>query len=339
MDTSERGVTAARAPKVALVGAGLIGRSWAVAFARAGCHVTVHCRRAAQAAELRAWVTDTSDDLRGHGLQGLHTDEMLARIDCVTDLAQAVADADFVQENLPEDRTAKRELFGLLERHAPAEATLASSTSALPASSFAGHLASRHRCLVAHPVNPPHLVPLVEIVPAPWTDPLQVQRTRSIMAAIGQVPIVVAREIPGFVLNRLQAALLAEAWRLVEDGVASVDDVDKAVRDGLGLRWAFIGPFENGDLNAPQGISDYARRYGPMLRGLCEDMGPPRVWEEALISRVEGERRSLLPLDQLARRTRWRDTRLMALRALKADYPGQMARVDPGPRRDGTPDA
>lgn len=320
MDTSDRPADAPASLKIGLVGAGLIGRSWAVAFARAGCHVAVHCRRAAQATELRAWLSDTCNDLRSHGLCEESAEALLARIDCVADLEHAVAGADFVQENLPEDRSAKRELFGLLERHAPAGATLASSTSALPASAFASDLASRHRCLVAHPVNPPHLVPLVEIVPAPWTDPAHTQRTRALMLAIGQVPIVVTQEIPGFVLNRLQAALLAEAWRLVEDGVASAEDVDKAIRDGLGLRWAFIGPFENGDLNAPRGIGDYARRYGAMLRGLCESMGPPRVWGDALIARVEAERRALLPIDQHAERTRWRDTRLMALRALKGDY-------------------
>lgn len=305
--------------KVALVGAGLIGRGWAVAFARSGCEVSVHCRRPSQAGELLGWVSETCEDLRRHGLYAGSTEALLERIACVTDLEQAVSEAGHVQESLPEDLGAKRELFALLERHAPPDATLASSTSALPASAFAGGLESRHRCLVAHPVNPPHLVPLVEIVPAPWTDSAHTERARSLMEAIGQVPIVVSQELPGFVLNRLQAALLAEAWRLVEDGVASVDDVDKAVRDGLGLRWAFIGPFENGDLNAPQGVGDYARRYGAMLRGLCESMGPPRAWGEALIARVERERRSLLPIDQLAQRTRWRDTRLMALRALKRE--------------------
>ncbi|MEJ8815268.1 3-hydroxyacyl-CoA dehydrogenase [Variovorax ureilyticus] len=311
--------------KIGVVGGGLIGRSWAVAFARAGCQVAVHCRSSSQAQELRAWVTNTCNDLRKYGLQEEGAEALLGRVECVTDLERAVAGADFVQENLPEDTALKREIFGLLERHAPADATLASSTSALPASAFASELASRHRCLVAHPVNPPHLVPLVEIVPAPWTDPVHMQRTQALMQGIGQVPIIVTQEIPGFVLNRLQAALLAEAWRLVEDGVASADDVDKAVRDGLGLRWAFIGPFENGDLNAPDGIGDYARRYGGMLRGLCESMGAPRVWGEALIARVERERRALLPLVRQPERMRWRDTRLMALRALKGDYRGESA--------------
>jgi L-gulonate 3-dehydrogenase len=319
MSSADPPVDAGPDVRVALVGAGLIGRSWAVAFARAGCRVSVHCRRPSQAGPLIDWVSDTCEDLRRHGLYTGRTEDLLERIACFTDLEQAVAQVDHVQENLPEALDAKRSLFGLLERHAPPDATLASSASALLASAMAGGLASRHRCLVAHPVNPPHLVPLVEIVPAPFTDPAHTQRARSLMQSIGQVPIVVAHELPGFVLNRLQAALLAEAWRLVEDRVASVDDVDKAVRDGLGLRWAFIGPFENGDLNAPQGVGDYARRYGAMLRGLCESMGPPREWSEALIARVESERRALLPIDQHAQRTRWRDTRLMALRALKRD--------------------
>ncbi len=128
---------------------------------------------------------------------------------------------------------------------------LASSTSAIPASRFTEGLAGRARCLVAHPVNPPHLVPIVELCGAPWTAPATIARAERVFASVGQVPIVVRRELDGFVLNRLQGALLSEAMRLVGEGYVSADDLDKTVRDGLGLRWSFLGPMATIELNAP----------------------------------------------------------------------------------------
>eukprot|EP00042_Codosiga_hollandica_P047264 m.509994 g.509994 ORF g.509994 m.509994 type:complete len:232 (-) comp57413_c0_seq4:74-769(-) len=122
-------------------------------------------------------------------------------------------------------------------------------------------------------VNPPHVIPLVELVPAPWTHPDVLARTRALMAAIGQSPIVVKKEVNGFILNRLQYALLMEAWRLVEDGVATAEDVDTAVSDGLGLRWSFMGPFKTIDLNAPSGLADYCERYGANITAVCEEQG------------------------------------------------------------------
>jgi 3-hydroxyacyl-CoA dehydrogenase len=169
---------------------------------------------------------------------------------------------------------------------------------------------------VAHPVNPPHIVPLVEVSPAPWTAPDVVSRTLALHEQIGQVPILVKKEVPGFVVNRLQAALLMEAWRLVQEDCCTVEDLDKCLKDGLGLRWAFMGPFETIDLNAPGGLADYARRYGPVfheaLRGTRHE-----PWDDALIAKVESQRRALLDRSQLGARSSWRDRRLMALIAHK----------------------
>jgi L-gulonate 3-dehydrogenase len=307
-------------PQVAIIGAGLIGRGWAVAFARAGCEVRIYYRKKADIPAAREWFADTLADLASSGLFSGDTRAVLDRIQCVDSLAQAVDGAGFVQECLPEVLEVKRAMFADLERLAPPDAILASSTSALPASHFTEALTTRSRCVVAHPANPPHLLPVVEIVPAPWTSDETIERTRQLLTAIGQVPILVRREVPGFVLNRLQAALIAEAWRLREDEVASSEDIDKAVRDGLGLRWAFMGPFETIDLNAPLGVADYAQRYGEMLYSLCVDMGPPRRWTDDLIARVEHERREVLPLQHQPERARWRDGRLMALRVLKDDF-------------------
>src|SRR5207253_7258482 len=137
-----------------------------------------------------------------------------------------------------------------------------SSTSTSVESLLSETRAGLHRGLVAHPINPPQLNPLEELVGAPWTAPATIAKAKAIYEAVGQAPIVVKREIDGFILNRLQAVLLSEAFRLVGDGYVTPQDLDKTLKDGLGLRWSFMGPFETIELNAPGGIPDYCRRYG-----------------------------------------------------------------------------
>jgi 3-hydroxyacyl-CoA dehydrogenase len=128
------------------------------------------------------------------------------------------------------------------------------------------------------------------------------------------VPVLLKKEVQGFLVNRLQAALLLEAWRLIKEGCCTVEDLDKCVRDGLGLRWSFMGPFETIDLNAPGGVADYARRYGPPMYAALKDTRY-EPWDEALIAAVDAERRALLPPDRHQERQTWRDRRLMALAA------------------------
>jgi 3-hydroxyacyl-CoA dehydrogenase len=239
---------------------------------------------------------------------------VLARITPVATIEEAIAGAAHVQENGPENLAVKREIFAALDALAPRETVLASSSSALRTSLFAEHVAGRARCLVAHPVNPPYLLPLVELSPAPWTDAAVVERTRALMERVGQVPVVLRREIPGFLLNRLQGALLQEAFRLVDAGYASLEDIDKTIKDGLGLRWSFMGPFETIDLNAPGGIADYLRRYGPAYHEMAETASGAKLpWSPELIARLEIERRESLPATKLGERQGWRDRRLMAL--------------------------
>ncbi len=226
-----------------------------------------------------------------------------------------------MQEQGPERVEVKRELFAALDALCPREVVLASSTSGIPASAFTEALPGRARCLVAHPVNPPYLVPLVELVGAPWTDPAAVARTRALMERAGQVPVTALKETRGFVLNRLQAALVAEAFRLVRDGVMSVADVDRCVKDGLGLRWSFMGPFETIDLNAPGGVADYVARFGPLMGGITQEQAP-YDYDAPTVERVAGERRAALPLERIEERSAWRDRRLMALVAHKRRQAG-----------------
>ena len=211
-------------------------------------------------------------------------------------------------------------LFADLDRLARPDAVLASSTSGIPASAFTEGLAGRARCLVAHPVNPPYLIPLVEICPAPWTDAETVARTRAIMTKAGQVPATVKKEMDGFALNRLQGALLAEAFRLLADDVISPTDLDALVKHGLGLRWSFMGPLETIDLNAPGGLADYCNRYGPLYAAMQQQM-TPLAWDEALVGRLQAARRAELPGNMQPVRQEWRDRRLMALLAHKAGQP------------------
>lgn len=202
-------------PKVAIIGTGLIGRAWAMIFARAGWETAL---TDPTPGAVKAAMDACRIGLEALTLQGLCADPQAAhrRIVATPSLRSALAGAEHVQENGPERLDLKREIFAELDRLAEPEAVLASSTSAIQCSLFTEELPGRARCLVAHPVNPPHLVPVVELSGAPWTDPAIVARARRTFESIGQAPINVAREIDGFVLNRLQAALLAEAFRLVE---------------------------------------------------------------------------------------------------------------------------
>jgi L-gulonate 3-dehydrogenase len=303
--------------KVAVIGAGLIGRAWCIVFARAGFDVALWDQFPLQITQALAFVADRLPELREAGLLADEPAVVLARIRPMPSLWDAVHGADYIQENGPERVDVKRPLFAELERAARADAIIASSSSGIPASAFTEHLPTRQRCLIAHPVNPPYLVPVVEICPAPWTDPAVTERTRAIMVSAGQVPATVKKEIDGFALNRLQGALLAEAFRLLADDVISPEDLDALVKDGLGLRWSFMGPLETIDLNAPGGLADYCDRYGPLYATMQAQM-KPLAWSQALVDRLHEARRAALPAAMQPVRQEWRDRRLMGLLAHKA---------------------
>jgi L-gulonate 3-dehydrogenase len=306
--------------RIAVIGAGLIGRAWAIVFARAGYEVALHEADPSVLGDAIERIGPEFCELAGHGLLD-DPAAAAARVRGVARLDAALAGASLVQENVPEELGAKRTIFADLDRLAPADAILASSTSAIVASLFTEELGGRHRCLVAHPVNPPHLVPLVELVGSPWTAPGTIARAKEIYAAVGQVPIVVRSEIEGFVLNRLQGALLAEAFRLVGAGIVSPQDLDKTLSDGLGLRWSFMGPLATIELNAPGGIADYCTRYAGFYRRLQADPATPAVYDGDNIARILAAWGNTPSADELEARARWRDRRLAALRAHKKAQP------------------
>lgn len=298
--------------KIAVVGAGLIGQAWALVFARAGCEVRVWDGDSAALARSRVLVGELAAELARSGLVS-DAGELVARVATCVRLEEALEGADYVQENLPEVLALKRDIFARMDQIAPAASVLASSTSSIPASAFTEDLAGRARCLVAHPVNPPYLIPVVEVCGAPWTSSDTVDRCQTLMRTIGQKPVHVRRELEGFILNRLQGALLREAFRLVEQGYVDADGLDTTVRDGLGLRWSFMGPFETIDLNAPGGLADYCGRYGGLYQSIAQEQTSTEAWSPQLVARIHADRRALLPAESLGERRTWRDRRLMAL--------------------------
>ena len=304
--------------RTAVVGAGFVGRAWAITFARAGHEVRLWDAEADALRKALAFIEAVLPDLDANDLlRGLSPDAVRGRMSAVSDLGEALADVDYVQENTPEKVAVKRAVFANLDRQAPPGAVLASSTSAILPSAFVEAVPGRARCLVCHPINPPYLVPAVEVCPSPWTSPETVEKAAAFLRGCGQAPLVMKREIDGFIVNRMQGALLEEAFRLVADGVADIEDIDIGIRDGLALRWSFMGPFETIDLNAPAGVRDYAERYQQIYEDIFPSVQRRVDWTGPVMERVEADRRQRLPADALVERQKWRDRRLMALLAHK----------------------
>jgi len=304
--------------KIAIVGTGFIGRAWAISFARAGHEVSLWDAAAGAPAAALAYIDSLLPDLQANDLlNGASPEQIVSRLRIAATLEEALAGATHVQENTPEVVELKREIFARLDAVAGNDAVLASSTSAILPSKFTESLPGRARCMVVHPINPPYLIPAAEVVPAPWTDPAAIERTAAFLRAAGHTPIVMKREIDGFVMNRMQGALLEEAFRLVADGVVSAEDVDVGIRDGLALRWSFMGPFETIDLNAPAGVRDYVARYQSIYSGIFPSVQWRADWAGPVLDEIEADLRERTPAEQLSERQRWRDRRLMALAAHK----------------------
>ena len=300
---------------IAVIGAGLVGAGWALAFARAGLNVRVYDANPQTAASVIPWAAKQLSALYRHGLVSETPENIAARLTVVASLSEAIDGAAYVQESVLERVDVKRQLMLDLDQVADDNIIIGSSTSGIKASDFGNDLRISPRVIIAHPVNPPYLVPVVELVPSSQTSQATITFTDAFMRDIGQSVVHVRKEVEGFVLNRLQAALLREAWALQRDGVASCEDIDKTVRDGLGWRWSFMGPFETIDLNAPGGVADYANRLGPLYYSIMQSRTQDGPWDEALIAQVEQDRRQHLSADDLASRRDWRDEQLMLFAA------------------------
>ncbi|MDF3838249.1 3-hydroxyacyl-CoA dehydrogenase [Cupriavidus basilensis] len=308
---------------VAIVGAGLVGAGWAIAFARAGLSVRIFDNDPRISEQAIPWAVEQLNAMKAHGLLEQSPEEVAASLTRVTSLAEAVAGAAYVQESVLERVDVKRRLMEDIDRVADGNVMVGSSSSGIPASAFASDLGISPRVLIAHPVNPPYLVPVVELVPSSQTSEETVTFVDKLMAGIGQSVVHVRKEIEGFVLNRLQAALLREAWALHREGIASCEDIDKTVRDGLGWRWSFMGPFETIDLNALGGVADYANRLGPLYYSIAQSRIADGPWDAQWIAQVEKDRRQHLSMQDLAKRRDWRDERLMEFAAQRRSAAGR----------------
>jgi 3-hydroxyacyl-CoA dehydrogenase len=307
-------------PKVvALIGTGVIGRGWIRVFAARGAQVRLHDSDPEGARKALQWLRQDLDADRADRFVSREEGEgMLERVRAEPDLAAALRDADYVQESAPERIAIKRALFAELDRLAAPGAILASSTSALDIGEIAGGLPGERRCVMAHPFNPPHLLPVVEMLGAPRTDPAVLERACAILTACGQIPVRMNRYVKGFLGNRIQAAVVREALHLVETGVADPIAVDAVIRDGLALRWATIGNFGANHTNADQGIAQYFARYADSYRALMEDLdeAPPR-FDERVLKRVGEAVEAREGVRSVAELCRKRDVMVKNLRRLK----------------------
>ncbi|NBH09343.1 3-hydroxyacyl-CoA dehydrogenase NAD-binding domain-containing protein [Amycolatopsis sp. SID8362] len=294
---------------VAVVGTGVIGASWAKLFLAHGLDVVA--TDPAPGAE---------EQLRG-ALEGTPLD----RLRFVADAGEAAAAADFVQENGPEREDVKHALFAVLDEAARPDVVLASSSSGLLPSAIArGCPRHPERVVIGHPFNPPHLIPLVEVVPGRDTAPEVVDRAVDFYASVGKRPIRLAREVPGHIANRLQAALWQEAYSLVERGVATVADIDTAIAYGPGLRWAVLGPFVNQHLSGGAGgLAHVLAHLGPPTEEWWRDLGRVHLTPELAETLVAGVDAELAGTDQQSL-VAARDAvlgRLLAAKAAQPDLP------------------
>ncbi len=307
---------------VACIGAGTVGRAWAVVFASAGHTVRLYDTSPSEIRERALPGSRTSLELLAeNGLLNEPVEKVFARIEVAETIAAAVAGAIHVQESVREDVEVKRQVFAEIAAHASEQAILASSTSALPGSTFLLDIAAPERALVVHPVNPPSLIPLVELCGTGLTSAGTIEQVRQFMLSAGMRPIVLKKEIDGFILNRLQFTLVAEALHLVGEGYCTPDDIDAVLKDGLALRWASIGPFEVAHLNAPDGLQGFVDRLGPMMRQLGKSARTDYAWTDKQARDIHTELEGRIALSSIGERQSWRDRRIMALRRMKRDVP------------------
>ena len=303
---------------IGVIGGGLIGASWAAIFSKSGFNVFVYDPYPDVFDTYKSRVTSFLEELQTID-ETINVEESFNRINTNVTIEDLCSNVEYIQESAPEILSVKQELFAKLDNLAPEEVVIGSSSSAMPISSITQNLKGQHRCIITHPANPPHLIPCVEICPGENTSNRTIEKTKEIFTASGASIVNVKKEIDGFILNRLQGALLNEAMRLYSDGYASSDEIDATIRDGLGLRWAFMGPFETIDLNAPGGIKDYISRYGPIFVEMAKNQTKIPDWSEEAGKKLELERRKILGHEELEDRAKKRNQLLKTLRKVKID--------------------
>ncbi len=319
--------------RVVILGAGSIGVAFAAVLSDAGMQVTVVDPDAERRDGAPKAINHQCNSIVSAGLwrggQG--------PVDVVEDATTVLGDAHLVLECGPEKLETKRAIFADLLTKAGPDTLLATASSAITISQIVPDENHRRRCLVAHPVNPPSVLRVIEIVPAPGTSPESVDQAAGLFQSAGFHAVTLGKEIEGFVLNRLQGAVLREAYRLVEEGVSDVAGVDAIMRLGLGPRWALSGPFETAELNTPGGITAHAKRMGPAYKRMGQARGETVEWTKELVSKVAEQRRSLLPEEHLPARAAWRSGAVATLIAKRNELMDVPPTTDTHDEKDNEP--
>ena len=304
--------------KIGICGAGLIGASWAIGFANAGFKCFVYDANQNSFASFKETSNKLIQDLR---IINPDIDEVKinSNIKLNCNIEEICNDSMLVQESVIEDLEIKKKVFVQIDKLTSNNTIIASSSSYLLISRISELVKHKYRCINAHPALPPHIVPFVEVAGGVNTDPKIIKQAVSIYKKAKYAAITVNKEAEGFVLNRLQGALLNEAVRLHEGGFASMEDIDIALKHALGIRWAFMGPFEIMDLNAPEGIRDSFTRYRKGIQNLAKEQNSVPDYSEEYLNKLEIDQRKRLPYDQRDNRVEKRNKMIALIRKLKCE--------------------
>src|ERR1700688_1705838 len=312
--------------KIAIVGTGVIGASWAAYYLSRGLDVIATDPAPNAEANLRKYVDEAWTLLSSVGLKPGASRDRLA---FTTDMKQALSNADLVQENGPERPDFKMKLFADMDEATPPDSLIASSSSGITPSVMQSKCTHPERIVVGHPFNPPHIIPLVEVVGGAKTSPESIERAMAFYASIGKKPIFLRKELPGHVANRFQAALYREMLYIIEQGILSVEDTDAAVSYGPGLRWGVMGQSLQWHLGGgPGGIKHFMEHLMEPLQGMMKVLGIPNITPELTQAVIDGVMReaSGRSVDQLVQEE---NEVLMGLIKLRNQYADHLTQAEP----------
>jgi 3-hydroxyacyl-CoA dehydrogenase len=304
--------------KIGICGAGLIGASWAIGFANAGFNCLVYDSNEDSIRNFEKTSDQLLLDLEILDPK-INVKKIKSNITLNCTINEICKDVILIQESIIEDLDTKQKIFKELDKLSSKNTILASSSSYLLISKISELVEHKHRCINAHPALPPHVVPFVEVVGSDYTSNEIVQEAIKLYKKANYAAIVVNKETEGFVLNRLQGALLNEAVRLHEGGYASMEDIDIALKHALGIRWAFMGPFEIMDLNAPEGIKDSFSRYKSGIQNLAREQNSVPEYSEEYLYKLENEQRKRLSYSERSNRIEKRNKMIALIRKLKLE--------------------
>jgi L-gulonate 3-dehydrogenase len=309
--------------KVALVGTGVIGRAWMKVFIRAGHPTAIFDKDPEQVSGALAWLdADLAADVRDGLIDEAAARRQRSLVIACDGITEALADSGYVQESSSERLAVKQAVFAEMDRAAAPDTVLASSTSALDINEITADLAGARRCMMAHPFNPPYVLPAVEVLPTRQTEPAVVERTLTFLRSVGMKPVLMNFHVPGFLANRIQAAVVREAIHLAESGVADIEAIDTVIREALGLRWALFGNFETNHTNADGGIREYYTRFGGSYRQMMTALDPAAPpFDAAMTERIAAGVDAMVKRASVAELCRWRDLMVQRINALKQQNP------------------